>query len=142
MKPPLISLLGRLFGPLFGVLAVVTASACSPEPAQKATEVAENEVGICWRVRTNPGQAPVREVLDRDIGNLQTCATRLEAVRMMGAPTVEGAFEGRSIYVTEAEITQGRPKSRERYPVFTEGQRREVQEAIRRLLETRAPEAA
>lgn len=100
------------------------------------------DVGVCWRVRTSPGQAPVREVLERDIDNLQTCATRLEAVRMMGASAVEGAFEGRSIYVTEAEITQGRPQSTERYPVFTEGQRREVQAAIRRLLDARAAEAA
>jgi hypothetical protein len=125
-----------------GLITLTLASACSPPPAEKPGAVAAEEVGVCWRVRTNPGQARVREVLERDIDNLQTCATRLEAVRMMGAPEVEGAFEGRSIYVTEAEITQGRPKSRERYPVFTDGQRREVQEAIRRLLENRAPEAA
>lgn len=115
--------------------AACLGAACSPSPGERA----EPEAGICWRVRANPGQAPVREALDRDIANLQTCAARLEAVRMMDGGAVEGAFEGRSIFVSEAEITQAPSRSGTRYPVFEPEQRRAVQDAIQRLLE-RSPD--
>jgi hypothetical protein len=85
-------------------------------------------------------RAGAREVLDR-VDNLPTCAQRLEAVRMMEGGSVDGAFEGRTISVTEAEISQGRPGG-ERYPVFTTGQRREMQAAIKQLLERRESETA
>ncbi len=113
--------------------AACVGGACSPFPGGEAAP----DAGICWRVRASPGQAPVREVLERDVDNLQTCAARLEAVRMMGGGAVEGAFEGRSIFVSEAEITQSPARNGTRYPVFDAEQRRAVQDAIRRLLERR-----
>lgn len=113
--------------------AACVGGACSPFPG----DTPDPDAGICWRVRASPGPAPVREVLERDVDNLQTCAARLEAVRMMGGGAVEGAFEGRSIFVNAAEITQSPSRSGTRYPVFDAGQRREVQDAIRRLLEHR-----
>lgn len=105
--------------------------ACSPTTEPEASDTAAANAGVCWRVR-----AGAREVLDRPIDNLPTCAQRLEAVRMRegGAP-VEGAFEGRSIFVTEDELVQSAGRGAERYPVFTQGQRREMQVAIQRLLD-------
>jgi hypothetical protein len=110
-------------------------SACTPgseqttETAQTASAV-PSEAGVCWRLGKG---APA--VLDR-VDNLPTCAQRLEAVRMMEGGAVEGAFEGRTISVTEAEIDQGKPGG-DRYPVFTTGQRAEMQAAIQALLDRR-----
>lgn len=106
------------------------AASCSPsEPAATAPDP-----GVCWRVRGADGE---REVLERGIANLATCAQRLEAVRMMEGADLEGVFEGRRIYVTEAEITQAATPGGKRYPVFDPQQRREVQAAIRTLLDRR-----
>jgi hypothetical protein len=114
-------------------LFITLVPACSPGPKESADAAAvPTEPGVCWRVR---GGTP--EVLDR-VGNLPTCAQRLEAVRMMeGGGAVRGAFEGRTISVTEAAITQGKPGG-ERVAVFTVSQRREIQEAIQTLLDRRA----
>lgn len=123
-------------------LALAFASvACSPAPEPETAAAPASEVGVCWRLRAVPGQAPVREVLDRGIDNLQTCATRLEAVRMMEGAAVEGAFEGRLIFVSEAELTQAASRKGKRYPVFNTGQRRAVQAAIQTLLDRKAEQA-
>lgn len=106
------------------LLAIGLLTGCSPSKPVKT------DAGVCWRVR-----ADVREVLDRNIANLQTCATRLEAVRMMEGGAVEGAFEGRSIFASEAEITQSPARTGARYPVFTPAEREQVQSAIRKLLD-------
>ena len=109
---------------------------CSPRAEPETPAAAATEAGVCWRVRGG-----AREVLDRSIDNLPTCAQRLEAVRMMEGGAVEGAFEGRSIFVSEAEIVQTAGSGAKRYPVFTPGQRREMQAAIRRLLAAKASRA-
>ena len=102
-------------------------AACSP--AKKA----DPDAGVCFRV-----QGAAREVLDRPIPNLQTCAQRLEAVRMMEGGAVEGYFEGSFIFATEAELTSARARDGRRYPVLEPEQRAELQRAIRKLIEARA----
>ena len=116
MKTPLL---------LLSILAALLA--CSPEPK------ADPDKGVCFRVRDG-----AREVLDRPIANLQTCATRLEAVRMMEGGEVQGAFEGRSIFATEAALTQAPSPAGTRYPVFEPAERERVQQAIRKLLDAKA----
>ncbi|MBW3617948.1 MAG: hypothetical protein KY446_09395 [Proteobacteria bacterium] len=117
------------------LLLLVTAWAvagCSPSKPEAT------DTGVCWRVRAPERQPQQREVLERGIANLQTCAARLEAVRMMEGKPVEGAFEGRSIFVTEAEITQAVSRGGTRYPVFEPAEREAVQRAIRKLLDARS----
>ena len=114
---------------LLSLAAAAALAACSPK-AQ-----ADPDKGVCFRVRNG-----AREVLDRPIANLQTCATRLEAVRMMEGGAVEGAFEGRSIFVTEAELTQAPSPAGTRYPVFEPAEREAVQRAIRKLLDAKGSE--
>ena len=108
------------------LLAVGTLVGCSP------SEPAVADPGVCWRVRDGG-----REVLDR-VANLETCAQRLEAVRMMDGGAVEGAFEGRLIFVTEAALTQARSQQATRYPVFEPAERAQVQAAIQALLDREA----
>ncbi len=105
---------------------------CSP------SKPAATDTGVCWRVRAPEGQPLKREVLERGIANLQTCAARLEALRMMEGEAVEGAFEGRAIFVSEAEITQAVSRGGTRYPVFEPAEREAVQRAIGRLLDARS----
>lgn len=114
------------------LLASVLA-ACSPSPGTQA----DADEGVCFRVRND-----AREVLDRRIANLQTCAQRLEAVRMMEGGEVRGAFEGSLLYATEAELTSARSADGKRYPVFEPEQRAEIQRAIRKLLDAQAAKAA
>jgi len=117
----------------FTVLCLVSAlAACSPSEPKT-----DPDAGVCWRVRDG-----AREVLDRGIANLQTCAQRLEAVRMMEGRDVEGAFEGSLIFASEAELSSARSRDGERYPVFEPAQRAEVQRAIRKLLDAQAARAS
>jgi hypothetical protein len=112
-----------------GVLVLLAACSAEVEPAADA--------GVCWRVRDTGGAAPAREVLDR-VDNMQTCASRLEAVRMMEGVDVEGAFEGRSIFASEAALTQSPSRTGTRYPVFEPAERARVQAAIQQLLDRRS----
>lgn len=117
------------------LVALGASAGCSSE------RVAAADAGVCWRVRDAGAAAPTREVLDR-VDNLQTCASRLEAVRMMEGVQVEGAFEGRSIFASEAALTQSPSRAGTRYPVFEPAERARVQAAIQVLLDRQAEEAA
>ena len=116
---------------LLVLLSACALSSCSPSQPQTAETT---EDGVCWRVQAE-GQTLRREVLDRNIDNLQTCASRLEAVRMMEGGAVEGFFEGRSIFATAEDVTQAPARGGTRYPVFDPEQRLEVQAAIQTLLD-------
>lgn len=118
-------------------LAVALLGACSPEPSAEAAA----EAGVCWRVRVVDGQAR-REAVERGIANLQTCAARLEAVRMRAGEPVEGKFEGRSIFASETELSQAASRTATRYAVLEPAERARVQAAIRTLLEAEAKRAA
>ena len=112
------------------MLLLLLLAGCSVEPA-----AGRAEAGVCFRIRDGD-----RSVLDRNIANLQTCAQRLEAVRMMepGAGEVRGWFEGSFLFVSEAELSSARAEDGKRYPVFEPQQRAELQAAIRKLIERRA----
>jgi hypothetical protein len=108
------------------ILLGLLVAACSPGGKPQA----DPDKGVCFRVRDG-----AREVLDRPIPNLQTCAQRLEAVRMMEGGAVEGFFEGSFIFATEAELSSARARDGRRYPVLEPAQRTELQRAIQKLIE-------
>lgn len=94
-----------------------------------------SEPRVCWRVAA---PAPTFEVVARDIANLETCAARLEAVRMLGdGGPVTGAYGGRFIFSSEAELTSAATLDGSRFRVFEAADRAEIQRGIRRLIEAR-----
>lgn len=112
--------------------ALLLAAACS-QPAR-----APADPGVCWRV-TSSEPEPVFEVVARDISNLETCAARLEAVRMLGgAGPVAGAYGGRFIFASEAELTSAATLDGSRFRVFEPEDRAEIQRGIRKLIEAEA----
>ena len=110
------------------VLLLTAGALAGCSPAKPAADA-----GVCWRVRDG-----VREVLDRNIANLETCAARLEAVRMRDGGAVEGDYAGRSIFVSEAAIEAAATRNGARYRVFDADDRQAMQAAIRKLLEREA----
>jgi hypothetical protein len=52
------------------------------------------EPGLCWTVDAVSPHAPKLAPLERDIENPETCAARLEAIRLMRGGPVLGAYEG------------------------------------------------
>lgn len=115
-----------------GALAGGALAGCSP------SERASTDAGVCWRVVE--AQAPA--VLDRNIANLETCAARLEAVRLRDGGTVEGLYAGRSIFVSAAAIEAAATRDGARYRVFDEDDRLALQAAIRKLLDREAERGA
>jgi hypothetical protein len=115
------------------LLLALLLAACSPSAKPQAAA----DKGVCFRVRDG-----AREVLDRNIANLQTCAQRLEAVRMMEGGAVEGFFEGSLIFASEAELASARSRDGRRYPVLEPQQRAELQRAIQKLIDRQAEKEA
>jgi hypothetical protein len=89
--------------------------------------------GVCWRQVEGMNGKPDFRVLAPNIDTLENCAVRLEAVRMAGGGPVTGAFQGRFIHVSEAEITVAAGPKAQRYRVFTPEQRLKIQDGIRAL---------
>ncbi len=117
----------RLFAAL---LLVATLAACNGAPAPQ-------QAGVCWRAQMlaagKVGFAP----LARDVGTLESCAVLLEALRLRGAPEVDGAYQGYFIFVGSDAMTSALHSGGVRYPIFQPPQRRAIDRDIRRLMAER-----
>lgn len=120
---------------LLGLALGVTA--CSQEGVQAPTER-----GVCWRMTEGAGPTPTFTAISRNIRNLETCAARLEARRMMEGSSVDGAFQGHFIFVTEAQILSAADLESPRFQVFEPAARLEIQKGIQALIDHEAAQEA
>ncbi len=119
---------------VFGVGLTVMAMALSLAGLAFRQSTAPFEPGACWRMFRESGEAPRFVRIANDARNMETCAARLEAVRLMGTPEVEGAYQGFFIFVDEREIVTSRSLHEKRFPVLDVEGRRRIDDAILMLI--------
>ena len=125
----------RTFVVLLGLFAL---AACDQLEAPQAD-------GVCWRMDRVPGQRPKFTELARGIANLDNCAVLLEALRLQGQASADGAFQGYFIFVDANGVTSAKHPDGFRYPIFQPPQRMEVDRELQRLMKARGgrlPDAA
>lgn len=113
------------------LLIVATLLAACHGPA------APMEAGVCWRAATDPTGKVTYTPLARGVGTLESCAVLLEAVRLQGAPQVNGAYQGYFLFVGADTMTSALHTGGVRYPIFQPPQRKVIDRDIRRLLTER-----
>ena len=131
---------GRDMGLAVVVLLCITAfgAAWTTQPAYRPAEAtAPSGRGVCWRMFRTAGEAPRYEPIAYDAENMESCAAQLEAVRLMGAPTVEGAYQGFFIFVDKREIHSSRFLDEPRYPIFEPRARAKIDAVIQQLIRNR-----
>ena len=122
-----------------GLVAAALLSAGSVAACSEAVKPPSGP-GVCWRMVETPDQPPSFRPLARDIANLETCAVQLEGARMMEGRPVAGAYGGRFIFATEADIASAASLKGQRVQVFQPAHRAEIQAGLRRLIELRKAE--
>ena len=120
---------------LMGVILLAGMAGCSSQPA------APSGAGLCWRMFEVTNQEPRFEILARDVPNLESCAVQLEGARMMEGRPTTGAYNGHFIFATEEQITSAVTMNGTRVRLFSAEDRREIQEGLRALIETRRSQA-
>lgn len=103
--------------------------ACSPVTATPSA------VDLCWRVSGPDGGSARNEAIAVDIPNLETCAARLEALRMLEGRPVTGLYNGHFIFVTEGDIRSARTLDGTRFRVFESEDRKQIQQGIQALID-------
>lgn len=94
--------------------------------------------GVCWRMMEGPDQPPSFRPIARDIANLETCAVQLEGARMLEGRPVTGAYGGRFIFASEAQLSSADRLGGHRVQVFQPEHRADIQKGLRKLIELRA----
>ena len=125
----------RSLAVLSGVLAL---SACDQAEAPHAD-------GVCWRMQRVPDHAPTYSELAHGVGNLETCAVLLEAARLQGGGTADGAYQGYFIFVDATGVSSAKHLDSFRYPIFEPPQRAAVDRDLQQLMKARGgriPDAA
>ena len=117
-----------------GAILLTGMAACSSQPA------APSGAGLCWRMFEVADQEPRFEILARDVPNLESCAVQLEGARMMEGRPTTGAYNGHFIFATEEQITSAVTMNGTRVRIFQDGDRQEIQDGLRRLIEEQREE--
>lgn len=89
--------------------------------------------GVCWLQVKGVNGRPDYRPLATGIENLETCAARLEGLRLKHGGEVIGAFQGRFVFVDAAAITSATAVNGHGYRVFSPEQRAEIADGYRRL---------
>mgnify|MGYP000851317589 CR=1 FL=1 len=89
--------------------------------------------GVCWRAVDGLNGAPDFRPFASSVPNLESCAAQLEGLRMTHGRDMVGAYQGRIIYVTAADITAASDSRSQRYRVFTPEQRAKIDAGYRDL---------
>lgn len=114
----------RTVAPLLFALGL---AACAEEPGAPTT------AGVCWRMVEGFNGKPDFRPLVSGVENLESCAGRLEGLRLEHGQALVGAYQGRYIYVTEAEISVANGPRAQRYRIFTPEQRAQIQAGYQAL---------
>jgi hypothetical protein len=109
----------KLIGIVFTVVTVgaVSASLLAPGPAQ-----APRDPGVCWRL-TLENDKPAYHRIGADIANLETCAAYLERQFLIHGGEINGAFQGRFIFIDGDAIRSSVTLDGSRWRVFFGPQR-------------------
>ena len=119
------------FRTLLGLtLAAVALQACDPAGAP-------GDRGVCWRSLSTASGRPAFSVLARNVGSLDDCAAQLEALRVQGASSADGAFQGYFIFVNDREVSSSGSRTGFHYPIFQPSQRQEIDADLRGLIADR-----
>lgn len=102
---------------------------------------APSGAGLCWRMVEIADQQPEFRIMARDVPNLESCAVQLEGARMMEGRPTTGAYNGHFIFTTEEQITSAVTMDGTRIRVFEAGDRREIQDGLRTLIERQGSQA-
>jgi hypothetical protein len=94
---------------------------------------APTRTGVCWRVAAGPDGEPHFRPFVTGIENLESCAARLEGLHLKTGEPVNGAFQGRFIFVTADAVTAGPRLTGQHYRVFDPAQREEIRRNLRAL---------
>ncbi len=106
------------------IIAAITASMLyrDPNPAPTAP-------GVCWRMTFENDRTNFHPLL-RDIPNLETCAAALERMHLREHADAYGAYQGRYIFATAAQITAAPTLTSVRWPVFYAPQRKVLDQKL------------
>src|SRR5580704_89864 len=119
------------------VLASVLAVVVTALPIAACHEVeAPTDEGVCWRMHQGPGAAASFTPVARDVDGLETCAVLLEAVRLGGQPTVDGAYQGSFIFVDATGIRSAQSLGGFHYPIFQPPQVATIDHDLKEILKS------
>ena len=120
--PPWAAILG-----VFGVVGVVGVS--SAFWAGAGRDAPSNE-GVCWRMTDQAGK-PHFAPLASNILNLESCAAYLERIHLTKGGEVQGAFQGRFIFIDDLAIRSATRLDGSRWRVFFDPQRTALDARLR-----------
>ncbi len=106
-----------------GALAGVVALAAGFWP--NTSTPAPNEPNVCWRMDWNEGK-PAFVRLGANVGNLESCAARLEGLHLKHRREVVGAYQGRFIIVNLQNVSSAQRLDGPRWRIFFDPQRAEI----------------
>lgn len=97
---------------------------------------------VCARVSQVAGDPARYAPVERSVPNLETCAARLEAIRMTERRAVTGFYNGHFIFVTEADILSAQTLDGARFRVFEPKDRKTIQDGIQVLIDGKMAETS
>ncbi len=117
---------------LMPALAAVAVAGCSQEAAAPPAEM-----NVCHRVLEVIDGEPQVQVVARNVPNLESCAVRIEGLRMIEGRPATGVYNAHFIFATETALTSALSLDGARVRVFEEEQRVRFQEELRERIAAR-----
>jgi hypothetical protein len=91
-----------------------------------ATTRAPEAPGVCHRMLTGAGGQPRFVVLAKDVLYLETCAAHLERIFLQVGGRVDGAYQGRFIFIDKEAVRSASSLEGSRWRVFFNPQRADL----------------
>jgi hypothetical protein len=96
---------------------------------------APQDAGVCWRAGAAASGPAGFKPVAHNVDSLEACAVLLEAMRLQGAPEVDGAYQGYFIFADPNGISSALHTGGLRYPIFQPPQRASVDRDLNRLMQ-------
>lgn len=96
--------------------------------------LAPDEPGICWRMIERRGREPDFRPMANDVPDIENCAARVEALRLIQGEAAAGAYQGRFIFATDAELSVAATYKGKAYRLFRPEERRRIAEGVQVLV--------
>lgn len=126
---------------LIALMACAGLAACKNAAVQDQPQ-APTDMGACYRMGTLAGAKTKFTLVSVGDANMETCAVHIEGVRLREGHDVIGAYEGRFIFASDAELTGSKNYNDQRFPIFSPGKRDEIDNDLKQLLEQEKAKAA
>jgi hypothetical protein len=112
------------------VFTVVTVGAIAASFLAPGPIPAPMDTGVCWRM-TMAGTKPKFARIASGLPNLETCAAYLERIHLTNGGPVDGAFQGRFIFIDDDAIRSASRLDGSRWQVFFASQRFLIDQKLR-----------